>query len=305
MTAPTLVVTGSTGFVGSHVVRLAHESGYRVISIGREPEAPSNASAHVHRYIGADLAEAWPLDEPIDAVVHLAGLAAVGPSFTQPQRYIAVNSSIMTAMCESLLRSSPRARVIVVSSGSVYQSSGADHALDESATTFPGSPYAIAKLLIESQAQYYAHRGLDTVVARPFNHIGPGQGPGFLVPDLARSLGGLAPGSALAVGNLSTARDYTDVRDVAAAYLALAGAPSHRHRVYNVASGTSRTGEEILRSVAEALDVAVPPTTVDAARLRPGDPLRITGSAERLHREFGWSPQIDWTTSIREFVESL
>lgn len=305
MTGRILVVTGASGFVGAHVVKRAHEAGYRVWAIGREDSAPAALAPWCERYVGADLATGWPLTEPVDAVIHLAGLAAVGPSFAQPQRYIEVNSAIMTAMCEALLAGSPHARVVVVSSGSVYRTSDTDAAIDESAPTFAGSPYGVAKLLVERQAEYYAHRGLGTVVARPFNHIGPGQGPGFLVPDLARALLTLPPGDPLPVGNLDTARDYTDVRDVARAYLALVDAPSLSSATYNVASGASRTGREVLAVLAEALGVAVPPLTIDQARLRPGDPLRITGSADRLRDEFGWSPRIDWADSIREYVAPL
>ncbi len=305
MTQKTLVVTGASGFVGAHVGRLADEAGYRVWAIGREPIAPAASDAWCDRYIGADLAKEWPIAEPVDAVVHLAGLAAVGPSFAQPQRYIEVNSAIMTQLCEALLRTSPAARVIVVSSGSVYRPTRTDAPLDEQAATLAGSPYGVAKLLVERQAEYYAHRGLDTVVARPFNHIGPGQGPGFLVPDLAQAVRALAPGAALSVGNLDTARDYTDVRDVAAAYLLLAGAPAHRHPVYNVASGSSHTGREVLGVITDALGRTMPPLVVDETKLRPGDPERVTGSADRLREEFGWRPRIDWTTSVREFIAAL
>ncbi len=79
------------------------------------------------------------------------------------------------------------------------------------------SPYVVSKVLIENQFAGYPERGLDTNAARPFNHVGPGQGPGFLVPDLVRRLRGRAGAENFKFGNLSTARDYTDVRDVAAA----------------------------------------------------------------------------------------
>lgn len=300
-----LAVTGATGFVGEHVVRQAHDEGYRVWAVGREIEPPQRMAAWCDRYIGADLAEGWPVLDRVDAVIHLAGLAAVGPSFAHPQRYIEVNSAIMTAMCESLLSTSPGARVVVVSSGSVYRADDGGAPIDETSPTSAGSPYAVAKLLVERQAEYYAHRGLDTLVARPFNHIGPGQGPGFLIPDLAAGLNALAPGDALSVGNLATSRDYTDVRDVARAYLTLVAAPTHRHPVYNVSSGASRSGREVLSVLADALGVAAPAVTVDESRIRPGDPLSITGSAARLREEFDWRPRIDWTDSVRDYAAGL
>lgn len=301
MKAPLVVITGAGGFVGPHVAKVATEGGWRVWATGKESEPAAKLEPWCEEYIGADLARRWPVSTRVDAIVHLAGLAAVGPSFADPQRYIEVNSAIMTTMCESLLQSSSRPRVVVVSSGSVYAPD--EHGpIEESAPTLPSSPYSVAKLLVETQARYYAQRGLDTVIARPFNHIGPGQGAGFLVPDLVASLRALPPGAALPVGNLDTARDYTDVRDVARAYHYLASSPSHASSVYNVASGQSRTGHEVLAAAAAAMGRDVPTLVVEASRLRPGDAARIRGSADRLRDEFGWAPQVDWKASIRDFV---
>jgi len=302
VSSPTLVVTGATGFVGRHLVRIASEAGYRVRAVGREPVPPADIAASLDDYISADLTGDWPVKAEADAVIHLAGLAAVGASFSAPQRYIEANSRMVTAMCESILSTGHATRILVVSSGAVYAPRTDGSPIDESSSTSATSPYAVAKLLVESQAAYYAHRGLDIAVARPFNHIGPGQEPGFIVPDLTRALRSLAPDEALPVGNLDTARDYTDVRDVARAYLTIVAAPRRRSFVYNVASGASRTGREILAEIAQSLGRPVPQVQVDPSRLRPGDPATITGSAARLRDEFGWLPSIDWRRSIADFV---
>lgn len=297
-----LVVTGANGFVGAHVAEIAASRGVEVWGIAREREANPRLAPHVTRYFAADLQHEWPVDAAPSAVVHLAGLAAVGPSFTAPQRYLNVNSAIMTTMSEALLARGGDTRVVVVSSGTVYATPVDTTPIAETAPTIPTSPYAVAKILVETQAAYYARRGLDTVVARPFNHIGPGQGTGFLIPDLATALRTLAPGAPLTVGNLDAARDYTDVRDVANAYLTLAFAADHDHRVYNVASGSSHTGRDVLETIAEALGRDVPDTVVDAARLRPNDPPHIAGDASRLRDEFAWAPRIGWRESVADFL---
>jgi len=299
-----IVVTGANGFVGAHVVALASEAGHDVWAIGRESTAPLRVKAHAARYSPADLSEGWPVSEDVDAIIHLAGLAAVGPSFINPQRYIEINSRIMTHMGERLLATGAPTRVVVVSSGAVYTPTESG-TVTESSATAPSSPYVVAKLLVEQQAHYYATRGVDVIVARPFNHIGPGQSRGFIVPDLTAAVRDAAPGETVRTGNLRAQRDYADVRDVAQAHLALATAPSHRHSVYNISTGTPHSGEEILGAITDALGRDDISTVVDPARIRPNDPPRIAGDSTRLQSEFGWRPTISWDQSVREYIDAL
>jgi GDP-4-dehydro-6-deoxy-D-mannose reductase len=305
---PTLAVTGVDGFVGRHVAAVAAGRGWEVVGLSRAEAPDAGLARHLQDYHSVDLRREWPRGVEVDAVIHLAGLAAVGPSFANPQEYIEVNSAITTTICESILTWSRKrpVRVIGVSSGAVYRPPAHDGTgVDESAPVSASSPYVVSKLLVEHQLAYYATRGIDTIVARPFNHIGPGQGPGFLLPDLARALLALPPGAALSTGDLTTERDYTDVRDVARAYVLLASASRHEHFVYNVASGRSRTGREILEGVAEALTVGVPELEVDHARVRANDPRRVIGSASRLRDEFAWTPDIPIDQSIADFTRGL
>jgi GDP-4-dehydro-6-deoxy-D-mannose reductase len=254
-------------------------------------------------YHSADLRRDWPVERPVDAVIHLAGLAAVGPSFASPQPYIETNSSMVTHMCEALLATGASSRVIGVSSGAVYESTGGDP-VDERSPIAETSPYVVSKLVIEHQLAYYARRGLDTVVVRPFNHLGPGQAKGYLLPDLTAALLALRAGEQLLAGDLTTERDYTDVRDVAAAYLLLAEADGHREFVYNIASGRSVPGKAILALAVAALGRPSPEVTLDPARVRATDARRICGSSDRFRAEFGWQPTIPLERSVSDFVAS-
>lgn len=301
MQQPTLLVTGVQGFVGVHLARAASSSGFRVWGVGREREVSSSLASNMDRYFQRDLIHEWDIPRGVDAVVHLAGLSAVGPSFAAPQEYIASNSAIMTNLCEGISKSGDNPRVVVVSTGAVYDATAQEH-ITEDVPTKASSPYALSKLVVELQAAYYDSRGMDVVVARPFNHIGPGQESGFLVPDLTQAILHSRHDEPLIVGNLETRRDYTDVRDVVAAYLLLASARSHRWSTYNVASGVSRSGSEMLAEICRALGQAVPATRVDESRLRALDAANIVGNAGRLESEFGWRPTRDWHESIRDFV---
>ncbi len=301
----TLAVTGVDGFVGRHLAAMAAEQGWRVVGIAQAAAAPALASS-LSEYYQADLRHEWPLDGGVDAVIHLAGLAAVGPSFAEPQRYIESNSSMVTTMCEALLAKGQRGtRIVGVSSGGVYAPPAASNPVSEDSPTVESSPYVVSKLLVEHQLAYYSRRGLDTVVVRPFNHVGPGQGPGFLIPDLALAMRDLTGEQPLRAGDLTTERDYTDVRDVARAYLMLAGADSLRSRVYNVASGNARSGHRVLELIAAAMGRSTPAVEIDPSRIRATDPRRITGAADRLRAEFGWQPEISLAKSIADFVGAI
>lgn len=297
-----IAITGVDGFVGRHLARAAAAGGATVLGIGRAPGCSAELRPFLDRYLPADLREEWPLREPVDAVVHLAGLSAVGPSFADPQRYLADNSAMVTVLCEALVAHDAGTRLLGVSSGAVYAPPGPGAAVGEEHPLAPSSPYALSKVVVEQQLAYYRRRGLDAVVARPFNHAGPGQGPGFLVPDLVRRVAALAEGEPLTVGDLSRARDYSHVADVARAYLRLAVAPSLAHEVYNVASGRATSGEEILDRVCAALGRRRPALRVDEGLLRPGDPAVVVGSAERLRRDAGWRPELGVDDVIRDVV---
>lgn len=302
----TLVVTGAGGFVGAHLCRIAADAGFSVFAVGREAKRPDSLDGFVDEYVGVDLTEEWPSQVPTDAdVVHLAGLAAVGGSFRDPQLYLSSNSAMVTHLCEALMRGSGGGRVVGVSSGAVYAAGPGDSFIDEASPVGFSSPYAVSKVLVENQLSYYRGRGLDTVVARPFNHSGPGQGVGFIIPDLIRRLAQTSADEVLTTGSLSTRRDYTDVRDVARAYLALITAPTLDHDVYNVASGTPRSGSEILAAVCAALGRPVPETRLDPGLLRPNDPASITGDAGRLRDQTGWAPQVSFEQMIVESVSSV
>lgn len=293
----TVIVTGVNGFVGKHLVHELVKHGHRVIGIGREPGANAEIASSLHAYISADLSEAWPNPQSADAIIHLAGLAAVGPSFTEPQRYIEINSSMVTHMGEAYLQSSkPTPRVILVSSGAVYGSDQTMPLAEQSSVEF-NSPYVVSKILMENQAAYYRKRGLDVVVARPFNHIGPGQGPGFLVPDVIDQL---QRGDDIKVGNIKTKRDYTDVRDVAAAYRLLATASELPNNLYNVCSSHSVTGEKIVDLLKNLGNKAGVNVVVDESKVRPTDVADIYGDHSSLSKDTGWQPTYSLEQTLKD-----
>jgi GDP-4-dehydro-6-deoxy-D-mannose reductase len=304
-----VLVTGINGFVGHHLARTLTDLGATVTGVGTDA-APSQALEKVmSNYVQADLTDAETVKQAvnltaIDAVIHLAGLANVGQSFSEPARFLSANAAMSINLLQHALDSKSTARFVIISSGAVYDSKQ-QMPINESGQLTHGSPYAVSKLAVEMMNDYYRSRGLDVITMRPFNHIGPGQGQGFIVPDLLAKLRtAQSDGSVVSVGDLTTARDYTDVRDVAAAYASVAlsdAAP--KESVYNVCSGKSRTGQEILDTLIKALEFASPPTIeVDQSLLRPNDARNIVGDNNRLSGEFGWQPKYNLDDTIRDIV---
>ncbi len=296
----TILVTGVNGFVGKHLVRELTSEKHQVIGVGREETAHPEISSLLSDYLYQDIAKAWPkVTAPVDAVINLAGLAAVGPSFEQPQLYLDINSAIVTNIGEYYLKQDHKPRIVLISSGTIY-SPDQPMPISEESVLGVNSPYTISKITNETQAEYYRSRGLDIVIARPFNHTGPGQLGGFLVPDLTHKLKNIDASNKVRVGNLKTKRDYTDVRDVARAYHLLATTPKLNFPIYNVCSGQSHSGEEILAMLKNIIGLKNIKVEVDQSKIRPNDPVDIFGSSQRLTEDTGWKPGIGLEKTLKD-----
>ena len=297
-----VLVTGARGFVGRHLVATLHERGHVAIETDHRPHEDS---------LTVDVTDplavrgAVELAQP-DAIAHLAAQAFVPASIDDPQATYAVNvggtQQILEAAREFVNESGARPRVLVVSSGDVYGAQPASaYPLRETTAPQPANPYAASKIAAEALALAYARSyALDVVVARAFNHIGPGQDERFAVAgfaaQLARVAAGLAP--AVSVGNLEASRDFLDVRDVCAAYVTLLEGAGGSGELYNVASGTPTSLKEVLRRLVEIAHIGVE-IRQDPARMRPSDVPVSIGDASKLREATGWSPRISLTAALR------
>lgn len=306
---PAILVTGVNGFVGHHLTNELKSRDCRVYGVGQQPGAASDLSQVLDAYFSVDLTvpdqvATLPLSE-VSAVISLAGLADVGRSFKEPERYMQVNTAVINNLNRALLdQDLTNVRHIAVSTGAVYDSSQAPPFHEDSRLTEHDSPYVASKIAMEKSCQDFRQQGVDLVIVRPFNHIGPGQEPGFLLPDLvSQTRHAITEGEAIKVGNLETRRDYTDVRDVARAYGLLALAKTVEWPVYNVCSGRSVSGQKILEMVLDQLaHDQKPAVVVDPAKFRPSDAPNIYGDFSRLHRETGWQPAIPIEKTVEDFI---
>lgn len=303
-----IIVTGIHGFVGGHLARHLQSQGYAVHGIGRETSANETIEPLIDAYSQADLLDAGSLQTvPMRgalAIIHLAGLASVADSFTYPDAYKADNRTMTDNLLNAAHEQGFTGRTVVISTGALYDATQ-PMPLSEASATAELSPYSIGKLAAEATAIEHRDAGMDVVIVRPFNHIGPGQSGGFLLSDLyAQISAGASGGKAkVSVGNLASKRDYTDVRDIVKAYELLAVADRLDHEIYNVSSGNSYSGQQILDTLAREMDVEVQ-AVVDASKIRPTDPAEIIGDSSRIKNELGWSPSIPLSQTIADFVSS-
>lgn len=310
MTHGPALVTGVNGFVGEHVVSALRERGLAVIGVGREPGAHARLAGLLADYRQCDLTDHSQVGRlPLAGaagLINLAGLAAVGPSHEHPKQYLRVNTLVLDTVGQAALHQGARGlRVVAVSSGAVYRATQPMPLTEDSDVDGGSSPYAASKLAMEEVAATYRRRGLDCVVVRPFNHLGPGQSRGFLLPDLyAKIEAALATGVPVAVGNLSTSRDYTDVRDVARAYADLVLAHALGASTFNVCSGHSTSGRDLLSILLAELGSPEVIVRTDGRLLRPSDASVLRGDNGRLTAAVHWRPTIPLTQSIRDFVRT-
>jgi GDP-4-dehydro-6-deoxy-D-mannose reductase len=271
--AAPILVTGAQGFVGGHLLA----------ELGDRAQA-----------LEADVTDAEALTDAVgeaDALVHLAAGSSVSDSWADPREAWRVNTLGAVNVLEAVRARTPAARVLVVSTGEVY--GRAERVpTPEAARIAPVSPYAASKAAAEIAAEQARRAGLDVVVARAFQHEGPGRDERFAVGSWSAQIARAeeAGGGPVRVGDLTVRRDITDVRDVVRAYAALLdrAVPAD---TYNVASGRAVEMQEVLDIL---VGLATVPIEIerDPERSRPADLPVVCGDASRLRAVTGWAPTI-------------
>ena len=292
-TVPTVLVTGASGFAGSHLLEHLNGSGDLT---GWSRSEPTAGLSHMARWTRVDMLDRERVRQEIlalrpTAVYHCAGAAHVGSSWQDTALPMASNVLSTHYLLDALRRAGTPCRVVIPGSANVYAASTAP--LAEDSPMGPASPYAVSKLAQEQLGvRALVEDGMEVVVARAFNHIGARQSPTFAVAGMARQIAQIERDGAepvIRVGNLDTHRDLTDVRDTVRAYALLMerGVPG---AIYNVSSGVGRQMRAVLDALVARSRVAVE-VVLDQARLRPNDLPVLIGDATRLFFEESYGLQ--------------
>jgi GDP-4-dehydro-6-deoxy-D-mannose reductase len=277
-----ILITGDTGFVGRH-------------AIASWPTAYGLSSLNA----GTDIRDKEALlkclrQRPPSTVLHLAALSFVPDSFRSPETTFEVNFLGTLRLLEALAETGFVGRFLFVGTGDAY-GTVAPEALPirEFLPLRPRNPYSVSKAAAEALCYQWSQTGpFEIVMARPFNHLGPGQATTFVISNFARQLVEISRGRrepVLRTGNLDVTRDFTDVSDVLEAYARLLRS-GHPGEAYNICSSVERSIRSLLDKLIEVSGVAVKVTT-DASRFRPAEQLRVCGNHDKLTQHTGWRPE--------------
>ncbi len=296
------LVTGASGFVGRFLVGALRRQGDEVLACGGPHDDRGD-------FFPIDLGDSDSLRAALEAarpnvIFHLAAQTFVPDSLRSPIESFETNALGSARLAEAVRAygGDPSPRIVFTSSAEVYGIRAQnEYPLSESLDLRPASPYGASKAAAEAFLLSGARSfGLDVVVARAFNHIGPSQSERFVVASMAAQLARIAGGGEpqMYVGGLSSARDFLDVRDVVEAYLALARR-GEGAQVYNVCSGRAVTIRDMLR---ELISIARVPVEVreDPQRLRATEIPLSVGSSQKLREATGWQPKITLDRSLRD-----
>lgn len=288
------LVTGAAGFVGPHLSRALEACGDEVVGLDQ-----SNGPDLLD---GDRWVDTFQQHTP-DVVFHLAGWSDVSGSWQHPTRTFQINALGTLSVLEAA-RQAKVSRVLLISSADVYGPVSPERQpITEIHPPQPRSPYGVSKQAAEALGlQYHRAHGLDVVIVRPFNHLGPGQGPQFAAPAFALQIAAAEAqgGGEIAHGDLSAKRDLTDVRDVVRAYrmLALSGEPGE---IYNVCSGTAVAMSDLLDMLVAQATVPIR-RVLDPARLRPVELPVLQGSHAKLTEATGWEPEIPLASTLADVL---
>ena len=308
---PRVLITGITGFVGSHLAERLLQSGDEVHGLAIEEPPYANLAAiveHVDIHRG-DLADAASVRAGIEAsrpdvVIHLAGQAIPSLAQRDVAGTIAVNV-VGTATVLDAVAAYPGMRLIYASSADVY-GVPVGTPVGEDAPLRPTNVYAATKAATEALVRELGDRGDNpTVILRPVNQNGPRQHPGLAASGFARQIAEAEAGLSDAVirhGRLDAARDFLDVRDMAKAYVAAMSLAPARTETYNVGTGIAVSIDRVLQILVGLARVPVR-TELDPERVRPGDATEMAVDAARFRAATGWSPQIPLERSLSDLLD--
>lgn len=308
-----VLITGITGFVGSHLSELLLTKGLEVYGTERWRSRTENIE-HIKdklKLIKTDMRDAHSVETLIskvqpDYVFHLAAQSFVPMSWSAPMETLETNAMGTINLFEAIRKSKVDTKIHVAGSseeyGMVYEN---ELPIRETNPLRPLSPYGVSKVTQDMLSyQYNKSYGLKIVLTRAFNHTGPRRGEVFATSNFSKQVAEIEKGHkkpVIEVGNLDTKRDFSDVRDVVKAYW-LALHKCDFGEVYNICSGKAISIQELLDMILGFSEVKNIKVVQDPSRMRPSDVPILEGNCDKFKKKTGWKPEIPLERTIEDLL---
>jgi GDP-4-dehydro-6-deoxy-D-mannose reductase len=307
------LITGITGFAGSHLAEYLLEKDFEVFGSVRWRSKMENIE-HIKdrlKLIEMDVRDSYSVERALkesepDFIFHLAAQSFVHASWHAPQETLTTNIVGTVNLLEAARRFGGNARIQLAGSseeyGLVYPE---ETPIKETNPLRPLSPYGVSKVAEDRLGfQYFKSYGLPVIVTRAFNHEGPRRGDVFVTSTFSKQIAEIEKGlkkPVLHVGNLEAKRDFTDVRDMVKAYH-LALEKCRAGEVYNICGGKAIPMSEIIEMLTEMTSVKNITISQDPARMRPSDVPILEGDCSKFKKETGWEPVIPFRKTMEDLL---
>ena len=313
-----ILITGVAGFVGHHFLQYLYENNIQMEVYGVDVNIPSYNCDRYREKMKISFATLNLLNiEELrgvfrkfvpDYILHLASFSSVAYSWQHPADSFVNNTNLFLNLLTVAGEFNKNCRILSIGSSEEYGNvSENEIPITEDTLLKPVSPYAVARVSQEELSRLYVNGyGFDIVMTRSFNHIGPWQDTRFAVPSFIKQIANIKESGQnegkMQTGDISVIRDFTDVRDVVRAYYFLLK-NGKKGEIYNVCSGRGIALRDIVVKTADILKVKIQ-ISVCENLLRPNENRVIIGNNTKLHRESGWSPEIEIEKTIRDMLEN-
>lgn len=303
-----VIVTGAAGFAGRHLLADLLRDGTEAIAWWNPAGTAPDPGHRPTEWQAVDILDRTRVADAIrdvkpSAIYHCAGAANLGGSWATTTDTYERNVRGTHHVLEGARASGSAPRVLIPGSAAVYAAS--TEAIREDSALHPTSPYGLSKLAQEMLGRRaFEDLGQSVLIARAFNHLGPGQSPEYATSSFARQIALIEAGASppvITVGNLDASRDLTDVRDTVRAYRVVV-ARGRPGSVYNVCSGRAWSMRDVLDRLLALARIAVEIRPAPD-RFRPTDTPVILGDASRVRDELGWSPAIPLDRTLRDLLD--
>jgi GDP-4-dehydro-6-deoxy-D-mannose reductase len=308
------LITGITGFAGSHLAELLLSEGFEVYGILRwrsRLEHIEHLNGKIH-LLEADLMDLTSLQKVMievrpDYIFHLAAQSFVPTSWTAPAVTMEVNAVGSCNLFEAIRSANIDPIIQIACSSEEY---GLVHEnelpIKETNPLRPMSPYAVSKVALDYLGyQYNQSYGLKIVRTRGFNHEGPRRGEVFVTSTFAKQVAMIEKGKQEKVilhGDLTSRRDFTDVRDMVRGYL-LAAQKGTPGEVYNICSGKDWLIKDMLERLVTLSTVKDIELRPDPKRMRPSDVPVLLGDNSKFVAQTGWKVEIPFEKTLADTLE--